>query len=151
MEDFYGHDNPLNSVTKLHALVTRCPRGRTPELDWTLSTLWDLLASKHYDPKTLSVSAIKGTNNGNRGIVSLLLLKRDLNIYFTDEVLTKKPFSLQAKLHFPKVFADVESYRTMLKARPGSPEPNLDWSMGLGKADGALRDFWEAFQKRTID
>ncbi len=148
MEQHYGHKNPVNSVTKLHAILTRCP-SRPQHLEWVMVRLWDSLRSGLFDPKTLSVSCIKGTANGNKGLVSLLLLKKDLNEYFHNEVLAKMDFSAQAKTHLAKVFEDTDSYRQRLKALPDIQlHPDLDWAVGFSKADCLLRDFWEAMAMR---
>jgi len=144
MEQSYGHQNPLNSVTKLHNILTRCPKGRV-DLEWVLTLLWDCLQAKDYEPKSLTVAAIKGANNGNKGVCQLLLLKRELGNYLNQEILQKMPFSTQAKVQLPKVMSHPAMYRVRLKPLPGSSaEPDLDWAAGLNKADLALRDFWEA-------
>lgn len=144
MENFYGHQNPLNAVTKLHNILTRCPKGRV-DLEWVLMLLWDCLQAKNYEPKSLTVTSIKGSNNGNKGVCQLLLLKREIGNYLNREILQKMPFSTQAKVHLPKVLNNPVSYRQRLKPLPdSSEEPDLDWAAGFTKADLALRDFWEA-------
>ncbi len=114
------------------------------------SALHDGMESGAFDPNTLSVVAIKGSNKGNRGIVSLYQLKKALNQHFHQVVLQKQPFSTSAKVNLSRVFASHASYRAMLKPlRPQDAQNlNLDWALNFTKADVAFRDFWEACRLR---
>ncbi len=142
MEATLGHANPLNSITKLHVLLTRCAKGRQ-ELEWCVQMMWDAVRSKQYDPKTLTVSALKGTATGNKGVVALLLLKQELNTHLHSLVLQRMSLSTTAKVHFARVFEDVTTYRAMLKPLDPATDLNLEWAAGLTKADVLFRNFWE--------
>ncbi len=142
MEAAMGHANPLNSISKLHVILTRCSKGRQ-ELEWCVQMLWDSVRSGQYDPKALTVSAMKGTATGNKGVVALLLLKRELNLHLHSFVLQRLSFSTTAKVHFARVFEDVTAYRSMLKPLTTPTELNLEWAAGLTKADILFRNFWE--------
>jgi hypothetical protein len=146
MEAEYAHQNPLNSVTKLQNILQRCPKGKG-DLEWVMTALWDGLRSNLYDGKSLTVSAIKGTHTSNKGMVTLFLLKRDLSMHLESQILGKLPFSTAAKVQLTRVFANHNTYRSMLKPLPtsvGGPDLTLEWASEFTKADMALRDFWEA-------
>ncbi len=56
LDDELGHANPLNSVTKLQALLTRVP-PKQAALEWVMLQLQDLLKMKLLGPREITVRA----------------------------------------------------------------------------------------------
>ena len=130
--------------------MTRCPV--TTDLEWVFVSLKDLLLNGLYNPQTLTVSSIKGAQNGNKGVVHLLLMKKSMNAHFAAHQLEKLAFSTHAKVNLRKCFSSIENYRKFLK--PADPqsmgnESDLTWMTELTPADRKFMELWEALLRNA--
>lgn len=80
MSEQYGHNSPLNSMTKLNTVLTKC--DKQPSLiTWCLEKIRDVVNSGMVDLGEISNRALKEGNGGNKGLVDLFVVKRQLLSY----------------------------------------------------------------------
>lgn len=109
--DDMGVGNPLNSIHKLHKIVTK---AQTPEkIEWTLSMIIDLYRSGGLKSDQLAVRHLTGnTKSSGKGLVDLLCYKRDCLVFLTHDFLDCRPgFPEKDKTMIRSMCHSVQSFR----------------------------------------
>ncbi|CAK0905696.1 unnamed protein product [Prorocentrum cordatum] len=80
LSEQYGHNNPLNSMTKLNTVLTKCDKQPTL-ITWVLEKIRDVVTSGMLDVGEVSNRALKESAGGHKGLVDLFVIKKQLLVY----------------------------------------------------------------------
>ena len=95
-ERTWGKNNPLDSVVKLEAVLTKA-KGSVEHAEWLLGSIIFYVKCKYNIPGELSVRILTGKNAGNRGLLDMWLLKRTIWDYIASTVLDSASFTKETK------------------------------------------------------
>jgi hypothetical protein len=91
-ERTWGKLNPLDSVVKLEAVLTKA-KGSVEHAEWLLGSIIFYVKCKYNSHGELSVRNLTGKNAGNRGLLDMWLLKRNMWDYIASTVLDSASFN----------------------------------------------------------
>jgi hypothetical protein len=105
MDNNWGKQSPLNSITKLSNIHTKC-RNNVENIRWVLAMIKDRIASSQSSlGDSWSVDALTGDHDKSRkGLVDLFLYKRDMGMYLLGPVLESHAFQSEAKEMLRAIF-----------------------------------------------
>ncbi len=107
-----GVKNPLDSIYKLHKIVTRA--GTADKIEWAFELMVDLWRSGAIHSDQLGVRHMDGKGQGanGKGIVDLLCFKRDLLRHLTGDFVDGRAFTTDQKQHLRDICCNgLESFR----------------------------------------
>lgn len=104
--------NPLDSTTKLQTIINKAGKD-TAKLEWCVLLLLDLHASGalRYDQIGLRALQGGGTKNGGKGLLDLLLFKRELLQYMVNGFCDALKFPPAIKVKIRETCTSISQYR----------------------------------------
>ena len=130
-EETFGKKTPWDSAYKLEHVARKA--GRRPDLATSARTLWllscinDLCNNKLVSPGELSVTALTGKGRGGKGLLDLLLFKKDLLEFFLNEKLEGLGLRAGAKSAVRNAMSSVAAYRAAFGHKEALTPPDLTW------------------------
>ncbi len=125
LEELLGHENPLNGISKLTAIL----RGaRREELEWVILSLHDHILSDVFKHTSLSCRELESVRGGKNLVGVYVLRKRFLAFAFS-KAEVQWPASYVSVLR--SVFQCHDSYRRQVCPRPREPpvaKPDLSYA-----------------------
>ena len=122
-EDEWGHDSPLNQISKLHLTTKICKT--TEQLTWVMKCIIDSVRSRVYSAGVLKYSAMKGDAN-NKGFIEIFCKRLEMKTYLLSVWLDSNKFDSLVKSKLREVFENHSSFRKHVKhSDPGTQD--LSW------------------------
>ena len=125
LSEQYGHNNPLNSMTKLNTVLTKCDK-QPPMITWVLEKIRDVVTSGMLDVGEISNRALKESAGGHKGLVDLFVIKRQLLVHLLARDIDKRlrgSGSSKRRDDIAEMLGSHSKYRS--KLNPIGTEPDL--------------------------
>ena len=125
LSEKYGHNSPLNSITKLNTVLTKCEK-QANMITWCLEMIRDVVDSGMVDVGEISNRALKDGAGGHKGLVDLFVIKKHLLSYLlrTDvDVRLRGSGSSKRRDEIVDMLSSHAKYRA--KLNPIGTEPDL--------------------------
>ncbi len=152
MDGTWGKAGPLNSVTKLAAIVTKS-KSNLEYARWVVATVRDRIISKQSSLQDgWSVDLLTGERDkSHKGIIDLYMYKKDMATYLLGGLLESHPFQSEAKADLRKVFQSHQSYRKLFKPVAETPPRVAETPHNEAVAETPQADlsFMAAWRKST--
>ena len=133
-DEEYGPMTVFDSVTKLYQIATQCKTVQN--MTWAFAAIADAFANKLLVPGDLGGNTLLG-RGPQKGILHLLLLKRDMLEYLSEGFLDKYNFDSVVKIELRSRFSSHAKYRKEVTAPKGTPEnkqPDTPWRSKLPRS-----------------
>ncbi|MCP4244388.1 MAG: hypothetical protein GY772_27905 [bacterium] len=105
-----GIDNPMDSIYKYHKLLVKA--GAPEKVEWALELMVDLYKSGGLRKEAFAIRAITGTpRTGNKGLVDLLVYKRDCLAFLVGEFLDARALPDKDKRALREACASIQVFR----------------------------------------
>lgn len=95
MDASYGDKSPFALLTNLAVLVTSSKTAQN--IRWVMLAIQDMLKCNLLAPSDISGPVLDGRRTQNRGLVHLLILKKELKDYLLDDYMVANGFDNAAK------------------------------------------------------
>ena len=139
----YGHRNPLNGITKLAAIATKCSKDEL-SMEWCLSCIIDrcqAVAGALGD--SWSTQSLTGSKDSGKGLLDVYLFKLRAKNYLLQNVMEQQPFPTDAKVKLREVMNSHASYRGQMRPVADVAGLDLTWMSGWKKSMQLFRDLLE--------
>ena len=156
MDGEWGKASPLNSVTKLSAIMNKS-KGRIHYAKWVILTVKDrILCGQSSLQDGWSESLLTGASDkSGKGIIDFYMYKYDLKTYLLGPLMEMHPFQSEAKEVLRTIFADHHAYRAkvrpVVETPPGGAEPDLSFMANWRKSTELLAALVESFVFESRD
>ena len=135
MDDVYGTRGPFDSVFKIQVIINR---SKTPSaIAWVLECVVDQLRMQQLEVGDFNTRKLDSLH------CPVAMLKYQFHEYFLTTFIDKHPFALADKAKLRSVFADHQSIRTNLTARPGETDVEIAWRSKLAPSSNMVCELIE--------
>ena len=140
-DEAFGMSNPLDSVTKLQALVIKA--NTKEKLEFMVPLMLDLLQSGALHPDTCTVRSLKGASGASKGLCDVLLVKEDLREYL-HRWSAEQAFSGDVLNTMRRITVSHSEFRKHCgySWKPSASKPNLSWKSGWKPSADLLLSFF---------
>ena len=150
-QEEYRENSIFNESSKLQELVSKA--GTDENIEWVFSLVADYFEAEIITHDTLSLRALQGKQNGanGKGIVHLLVFKKQMLAYFLDALMPTKTIPAGHKAKIREVVSSVSSFRAHIGYPKSDAHPDLSWKAGwLPSADRMLKIIEDSGRAQTI-
>ena len=142
MSEHFGPLSPLNSTTKIRALITKCEK-KYNYMKFALEAILDLTVSGTLDPGEVNERSMKDGYGSNRGFIDVLCLKCDLRHFLLQVDLPNRVKSAEWQVTIREALTTFKGYRSKLCPLKGEGELDRTWMAGFPPSVKALINLYE--------
>jgi hypothetical protein len=144
-DEAFSHSSPFNSVYKMAAIIKRA--GTPDKIEWVFLGIVDWVRRGSLAKEDITFRALSGVS-GSRGLVDLLVLKRQMLQHFFAETVPGLKFPSEVTAAMASKLSTHENYTKFVSPYPSQNgsivTADLSWKVGWSSSADQMLNFVEA-------